>query len=227
MKICLILPTLNEEKSIKKVIEDVPNPVVSNIVVVDGYSGDNTIIATRKASKKNFEVATMFQDGYGKGMAFQSFQKNFNLDGFDAYVMLDADCTYDPKEIRSMVSPIVNGEADIVMGNRLSFEGIRDVMSTTTYVGNKVLTVAAGVMYFKNPKDLCTGYWAFSKQFLQSANIRAKGFDLEANLFTEAVKRGFRIKSIPIRYKERVGQKKLKYRDGLLIMWRLIKERFL
>jgi len=74
MKVCLLLPTLNEEKGIKKVIEDLPNPAVSSIVVVDGYSGDNTVIAAKNARKESFERAIIFQDGYGKGMAFQSFR---------------------------------------------------------------------------------------------------------------------------------------------------------
>jgi dolichol-phosphate mannosyltransferase len=227
MKICLVLPTLNEEKGVKKVIEDIPNPVVSDIVVVDGYSGDNTIITAKTSNKKTYGMTVLFQDGYGKGMAFQSFLKKFDLDGFDAYVMFDADYTYDPKEIKKIVFPIVNKEADVVMGNRFSFKGIKDVMTPETYLGNRLLTLAASFLYFKNPKDLCTGYWAFSKKFLKNIKIRARGFDLEANLFTEAVKKGFRIKTVPIKYRARIGQKKLRYYDGLLILWRLIKERFL
>jgi len=112
------------------------------------------------------------------------------------------------------------------MGNRLAYEGIKEEMSFGLYIGNKLLTLAAALMYFKNPKDLCTGYWAFSKEFLKSVDIKAKGFDLEANLFTEAVKKGFKIKSIPIKYNTRIGEKKLRHYHGIQIFFRLVKERF-
>jgi dolichol-phosphate mannosyltransferase len=227
MNVCLVLPTFNEEKGIKKVLEDIPNPVVSDVVVVDGYSSDNTVIAAKSSNKKTYGMKVIFQDGYGKGMAFQSFLKKINLDMFDVYVMLDADNTYDPNEIKKIISPILNNGADVVMGNRFSFEETKDLMSPVTLFGNKLLTLIANLLYFKNPKDICTGYWAFSRKFLKNIKIRANGFDLEANLFTEAVKGGFEIESVPVRYGLRIGQKKLKYHHGLLILWRLLRERLL
>jgi len=99
-------------------------------------------------------------------------------------------------------------------------------MPFSTYIGNKILTFFAMIFCFKDPKDVCTGYWSFSKDVLKMIKIKAKNFDLEMNLFTQAVKKKSRIKTIPISYKERVGFNKLRKKHGFLILFRLLKEVF-
>lgn len=224
-KICVILPTLNEEKAVGKVINELPNPIVNRVVIVDGYSSDQTVNVA-KTCRPTLPVEVIFQKDKGKGMAFQTFLNEFDLDNYDIYIMLDADYTYDPKELKSLVWPILNGDADVVIGNRFAFKKLRKLMPTTTYLGNKLLTLTAGILYSKNPKDVCTGYWAFSKEYLKRAKINAKNFDLEANLFTEAVKKDFKIKIVPITYRSRIGKNKLMKKHGFLILYRLIKEFF-
>jgi len=226
MRICVILPTLNEEDGIVKIINDVPNPFVNKIVVVDGHSCDRTAELVKQCNKPACDIELMYQKDKGKGMAFQSFLNSFDLNSQDVYVMLDADCTYDPKEIRSMTAPIIKGEADVVMGNRFESENVKEVMPFTTFFGNKILTFISKLLYFKDPKDVCTGYWAFSRNFLKKIRIGAKNFDLEANLFTEAIKGGFRIKSVPIKYEKRIGKNKLRKYHAFVIISRLIKEIF-
>jgi dolichol-phosphate mannosyltransferase len=224
-KICVILPTLNEEKAIAKVINELPNPTVNRVVVVDGYSSDRTVDIA-KICRPTLDVDVIFQRGKGKGMALQTFLDDYNLNDYDIYVMLDADYTYNPQELKQLILPILNGEADVVIGNRFAFKELRRLMPFTTYFGNKILTFAASLLYFKNPKDVCTGYWAFSKDYLKNARIKAKDFDLEANLFTEAIKRNYRIKTVPITYRARIGKNKLMKRDGIIILFRLVKEFF-
>jgi dolichol-phosphate mannosyltransferase len=224
-KICVILPTLNEEKAVAKVIKELPNPTVSRVIVLDGYSSDRTVDIA-KTCRPTLDVDVIFQKGKGKGMAFQTFLNDFDLNNYDIYVMLDADYTYNPRELKHLIWPILNGEADVVVGNRFAFKEIRQLMPFTTYLGNKLLTFVASILYFKNPKDVCTGYWAFSREYLKRAKIKAKNFDLEANLFTEAIKRNYRIKIVPITYRTRVGKNKLMKRDGIVILFRLVKEFF-
>ncbi len=226
MKVCAIVPTLNEEKSIKKVIDGIPNPLVSDIVVIDGNSSDNTVNMAKSCNKPACDIEVIYQDGRGKGMAFQTFLDRFDLEKYDVYVMLDGDCTYDPKEIRNMVSPVLNNEADIVMGNRFFNKNIKQVMPFSTYFGNKILTFVAMILCLKDPKDVCTGYWTFSKNALKKIKINAKNFDLEMNLFTQVIRQRLKIKTIPISYKKRIGTKKLRKRHGLIILYRLIKEFF-
>jgi dolichol-phosphate mannosyltransferase len=224
MRICVILPTLNEENGVAEIINAVPNPLVNKIIVVDGHSSDKTIEIVKQCNKPACDIEVMYQKGKGKGMAFQSFLESFDLNRQDVYVMLDADCTYDPQEMRKMILPIVNGEADVVMGNRFESENLKEVMPFTTFFGNKCLTFLSKILYFKDPKDVCTGYWAFSRNFLKKIRVEAKNFDLEANLFTESVKGGFSIKSVPINYRKRVGKNKLRKYHAFTIICRLIKE---
>jgi len=224
-KICVILPTLNEEKAVAKVINELPNPTVNRVVLVDGYSSDRTV-EIAKTCRPTLGVDVIYQKGKGKGMAFQTFLENFSLNDFDVYVMLDADYTYNPKELKELIWPILNGEADVVIGNRFAFKDLMQLMPSITFIGNKLLTLTAKILYSKDPKDVCTGYWAFSKEFLKRAKIDAKNFDLEANLFTEAVKKNFKIKIVPITYRSRIGKNKLMKRDGIIILYRLIKEFF-
>lgn len=223
-KICVILPTLNEEQGIKEVLEEIPNPVVNKVVVVDGHSVDNTIESAKSVECGDFDLEIMTQEGTGKGMAFQTFLKKFDLDSHDIYVMLDADKTYDPAEIKRMIRPLLNG-TDVVLGERFTFNNLKSTMPYTNYLGNKFFTALARLLYAKNPKDVCTGYWAFNKEFLKAAKIQAKEFDLEVNLFSQAAKGDFKIKTIPIKYGHRVGKKKLKIWHGFNILLRLMKER--
>jgi len=224
MRFCVILPTLNEEDGIAEIINSVPNPLINKIIVIDGHSSDRTVELVKQCHKPACDIELMYQEGRGKGMAFQTFLNSFDLDSQDIYVMLDADYTYDPKEIRKMIEPIANGEADVVLGNRFESENVREVMPFTTFFGNKILTFISKILYFKDPKDVCTGYWAFTKNFLKKIRIRAKNFDLETNLFTEIVKHDFRMKTIAISYRKRVGKNKLRKYDGFIIISRLIKE---
>jgi len=225
MKVCVILPTLNEEEAVAKVINELPNPTVNKVILVDGHSSDNTVNIA-KSCRPSLEVDVMYQNGRGKGMAFQTFLNGFNLDNYDVYVMLDADYTYNPKELKTLIWPIINKEADVVIGNRFAFKKLRRLMPATTYFGNKLLTLAARILYSKNPRDVCTGYWAFSKEYLKKVRINAKDFDLEANIFTEAIKGRYKIKTVPITYRVRIGKNKLMKHDGIIILFRLIKEFF-
>jgi dolichol-phosphate mannosyltransferase len=219
-KIAVVIPCLNEEKGIKKVLKKMPS-FVDTVVVVDNNSTDNT---SKVAKERNAVV--LFERKKGKGNAFKKFM-NYYSNGFDAdfVVMLDGDDTYDAREMKKIVTPLCNG-SQVVVGNRFACTGIKDVMTDQTYWGNKLLTTMAKLLYGKNPKDVCTGYWGFSKEFLDRAKIDADGFDLEANLFAETARNKLNLGVVPIKYRCRVGESKLKYRHGFLILWRLIKNKF-
>ena len=219
-KIAVVIPCLNEEKGIKKVLRKIPS-FVDTVIVVDNNSTDNT---SKVARERNAVV--LFEEKRGKGNAFKRFM-SYYANGFDAdfVVMLDGDDTYDAREMEKIIAPLCNG-SQVVVGNRFAYGEIKDVMSDQTYWGNKLLTTMAKILYGKDPKDVCTGYWGFSKQFLDKAKIDADGFDLEANLFAETARNKLNLGVAPIKYSSRVGKSKLKYSHGFLILWRLIKNKF-
>ncbi len=214
-ELVVLLPTLNEEKGVARVIRQVPVTKLkklgfkTKILVVDGHSKDKTREVAEKLGAK-----VILQKGKGKGMAFRTALHELKKNPPDALVMLDADNTYDPKEMPQLLLPIVIEEADVVMG-------AREIKTHKT--GNKILTAAAKMAFKHNIKDLCTGYWAFNEEAIRKIQVDAKGFDLESDLFAKANKEGLRIKGVPVSYRKRVGESKLRISDAFKIVGRIIR----
>lgn len=210
--VCIILPVLNEEEGLKEIL---PQLNKYEIVVLDGRSTDNSVKIAKKIGAK-----IIIQQTKGKGNAFQEFLQKYSGKQ-KKFVMLDADGTYDPKEIPVFVKLL--DKCDVVMGERTFLPGAQSILHK---FGNSFLTFCANLLYGKRLNDLCTGYWGFTKKFLEKANIIAPGFDLEANLFSEAVKNNFTICSYKIKLRKRRGEKKLMWTHGFRILYFLVKNRF-
>ena len=210
--VCVILPCLNEKESINKVIEGLKPEW--KLVIADGGSTDGTLSIIKKRE------CIIDCPEKGKGNQIQFIHSHANA----AYiVMLDSDNTYPTEFIMLMLNKLRNSKYDIIIGKRIPEKG---AMSTIHKAGNLILTAAANLLYKEKTPDLCSGMWAFTRFAWQSLKIRAKGFDLEANLFTEANKKKLRIGWIPIEYRARQGSKaKLKFSHGWTILKWLIKEK--
>ncbi|MFA5406117.1 MAG: glycosyltransferase family 2 protein [Candidatus Nanoarchaeia archaeon] len=214
-KLKIILPTLNEEKAIIKVIKAIPTNALkklgyeTSVLVIDGNSKDNTI---KLAKAQGAQVIT--QKGKGKGDAIKTVFRELKNKTPDITIMLDADYTYDPKDMPAMILPLIIGDADVTIGAR---EG------RTHYVGNKILTGLANIAFKNNTTDLCTGYWAFDSKAIKMIDISANGFDLETDLFAQINKHELRIKAVTIKYRKRIGESKLRNKDAIKIMARLIR----
>jgi len=214
-KLKIVLPTLNEEKAIVKVIKAIPTNALkklgyeTSVLVIDGKSKDNTV---RLAREQGAQV--IIQKGKGKGDAIRTVFQLLKNNLPEITVMLDADYTYDPREIPAMILPIIIGEADVTIGTR---------ESRTHYVGNKILTGLANVAFKSKTSDLCTGYWAFDSKAIRLIDIKANGFDLETDLFTQISKHELKIKSVPIKYRQRIGESKLRRKDALTIIARIVR----
>ncbi len=214
-ELIILLPTLNEERGVARVIKTIPVTALkklkynTSILVVDGHSKDKT---RRVAEETGAQV--ILQKGKGKGMAFKTALSILKKNPPDALVMLDADNTYNPKEMPQVLLPIVTEEADVVMGMRQSRQHV---------IGNKLLTIAANLAFRNNIKDLCTGYWAFNEKAIRTIQVDAKGFDLESDLFAKVNKAGLRITGVPVTYRKRIGQSKLKIKDAFKIVGRIIR----
>ncbi len=217
----IILPTLNEEEGLNLVLKDLEKIGfnMKNVIVVDGHSTDKTI----NVAKKYGINVIMQEGGKGKGIGFQTFLRKWDVKDDDIYIMLDADYTYDPKEYSKLESLVKTGY-DVVMGRRkIYIDGFEAFLHV---LGSVFLSITASLLFFRFNPDICTGYWAFRGSALKKMKIKAKGFQLEANLFCEACKKGLKIGSVRVDYKERVGQRKLKTSDGLKIFGFIVAERF-
>ncbi len=223
--ICILLPALNEAETIGAVIDRIPLEQIKaqgyevNVVVVDGNSTDATgDIAISKGAR------LLKQKGKGKGDAVQTA-----FEGFEGrfLFMLDADDTYDPEEILTMIPLLENG-CDVVLGSRLNGSVQRGAMSTLNYVGNRAINMTANLLFPNGHKasDVCTGLWGFKEEVIDNLDLDADDFDIEAEMYTKCIKNGFKVVEIPIAYKCRPNETKLNsFSDGARIMFRLLKER--
>jgi dolichol-phosphate mannosyltransferase len=116
---------------------------------------------------------------------------------------------------------------DVVIGSRLRGQMREGAMSRMNLLGNRFLTFLANILYGTRISDLCTGYWGFTRRVIEDIKLDAKGFELEANMFAEIVKKGYSIAEVPISYRRRRTPPKLdSLKDGLKIGWTLLTMRF-
>lgn len=209
--ICILIPTLDEEETIGGIIREFKSEGFENIFVIDGNSEDSTReIAKREGAR--VEV----QRGKGKGTAVK---QAFELIDDEIIVMIDGDGTYSPSEAGKLLAPIINGEAEHVIGNRFAYGG---AFAKLHRIGNRVLNKIFGFGYGVRLNDILSGYKALTRDAVKKMKLEREGFEIEAEMAIESVKRGIRIKEVPIRYEKRRGKSKLNFvRDGSKIAYTL------
>ena len=219
--ISVVIATLNEEEGIGPTIDEMQK-VLKNayLVVVDGNSVDRTIEIA-----KNMGADVLIQEGKGKGAAmFQGFKQ---LGTKVPYVVFtDADYTYPAEYVPGMIEVLdQNPKVGMVIGNR--FKGEHNHSKSVTnpfYLGNKLFAFAQLVMNGVNLGDPLSGLRVVRSEILEGWKPKSKGFDVEAEMNALVRRRGYRTVEVPIDYRDRMGEKKLKLRHGLGIMKRILAE---
>ena len=216
----VIITALNEEEGIGLTIRELKEQLgIENILVVDGNSIDRTVEVAR-----NLGADIVYQDGKGKGDALAKGIENIRPE-ISYVVTIDADFTYPAQHIPRMIS-ILNKNLNIgmVSGNRftkdLDSRSLRDIF----YFGNRILALTHNLLNGVILTDPLTGLRVVRAEILKNWKVRSKGFDVEVELNHQVERRGFGIVEIPIRYRERVGEKKLRVRHGAEIMRRIMLE---
>jgi dolichol-phosphate mannosyltransferase len=220
--VAVVIPTLNEERSIGKVIDGVPvadllqNGLETAVYVIDGKSTDNTReIAVEKGA------TIILEERKGKGSAIQ---KAFRSISADYAVMVDGDDTY-PIEMATQMICLLK-KYDVVIGSRLKGTIEPGAMTRVNVVGNTLLSLLAWVLFRVYISDVCTGFWGYRSDAIRRLDLAAPGFEIEANMFAECVRNGLRIAEIPITYRARKDRPKLaSLRDGIKIGLFLCKRR--
>src|SRR5207253_2910902 len=153
----------------------------------------------------------------GKGYVVQSMF--YRVDA-DVYVMVDGDATYDPKAIHALLSPVFEGEADMVVGSRLHGESASEFKALNR-LGNRIfLSVLNGIFHVRLT-DILSGYRAFTRDFVKNVPLFAGGFQIEVELTIKALERGYRIVEVPTNLNSRPegSFSKIKhFHDGMLIL---------
>ena len=218
--VCVILPALNEELTIAKVIDEIPRQALKergykvDVLVVDNNSSDRT---GQIAREKGAQV--IFEPRRGKGRAVRAALDAVKAD----YVfVLDADYTYPATYICDMLK-LLEGGSPVVIGSRLKGQREKGAMSWLNLMGNYLLTLMANILHRTRTTDLCTGYWGLRGEVIPNLKLSANGFQFEAELFTQLARKGYHIAELPIYYRRRATSPKLNsLKDGIKIGWSLI-----
>jgi len=218
----ILLPALNEENGVAAVMKRIPRSILKRnglsycVYLLDGQSTDQT-----RAIATKFGAEVFVQTGRGKGSAFREFVPKIKE---DFTVLLDSDGTYPPEAIPELVEAL-GDESPVVLGSRLRGSIGEGAMSGPNYVGNLLLSRFASILFATPISDVCSGMWAFMSDRLKSLGLTANGFDLEADIFAECALRHIPILEIPIRYDRRIGEAKLRLKEGFRIALALLKKR--
>ena len=215
MEIVVLLPCYNEELTIGEVIDDFRRELPdSKIYVYDNNSTDKTadialehgalVIREFKQGKGNV-VASMFRD----------------IDA-DIYVMADGDNTYPAEFVHNLIKPVLNGEADMVIGDRLS-NGTYSKENKRSFhdFGNQCVRAMINKLFKTKLKDIMSGYRVFNKKFVKNIPILSGGFEIETEMTIHALDKNFKIKEIEINYRDRpIGSysKLNTVRDGIKVI---------
>jgi len=215
-----IIPALNEEEGLAYTITELKNQLSDlKILVVDGNSNDNTVRVA-----KNLGADVVFQNGEGKGDALSFGLKC--LDSKAQYaILIDADFTYPAEYIPDMVKILqYYSTIGMVCGNRFNSTYPIKAMKEVFYIGNKLIASAHTLLNNIDLKDPLTGLRVVRADLMRNWVPKSKSFDIEVELNSYVRKSGFSIVEVPISYRTRIGEKKLKVKHGLTILSRIISE---
>jgi glycosyltransferase involved in cell wall biosynthesis len=199
----VVIPAFNESGRVGRVIESIPRDLVDDIVVVDDHSTDGTAFESRMtgatcvATPRSHGVGAAIKTGYLEGLRR----------GADILLVLAGDDQHDPQDIPRILDPIFRGDADYVIGDRLSGSK-RECMSPFRLVGNQILTAATRVITGIDVRDSQCGYTAITRKGLGRLNLAqiTDSWGVPNDILIECACRGLRVRCVPI--KARVGYRR-------------------
>lgn len=195
-KIAVLIPCYNESKTIKKVVEDVKKALPkADIYVYDNNSSDKTDEIAKKAG-----AIVKYEYKQGKGNVIRSMFRDIDA---DCYIMLDGDDTYPVEFAKEMCDLILEGKADMVIGDRLSSTYFTENKRLFHNTGNRVVRLLINKLFKNNVKDIMTGYRAFNYNFVKGFPVLSKGFEIETEMTIHAVDNNFKIVEVPVTYRDR------------------------
>jgi glycosyltransferase involved in cell wall biosynthesis len=206
--VTVVIPTINEEAGIGQVLDSIPKDTKLKIevLIIDTDSTDRTkAIALSKGAR----VINEARRGYGR-----AYKTGFEYAEGDIIVTLDADCTYPAEEIPRLVKLLRDEKLDFINCDRLS-KMEPGAMSSKHKFGNWVLTTTMNLLFRTGLKDSQTGMWVFRREILEKLELTSDGMPMSEEIKIEAVVKGFKVKEVPVVYRPRKGEVKLRsWSDG-------------
>ena len=214
MKTAILIPCYNESMTIKKVINDFQNALPdAEIYVYDNNSSDGTDEIAKKEG-----VIVRHEYKQGKGYVVRSMFRDIDA---DCYILVDGDDTYPAEAAVEMEKLVLDGKADMVIGDRLSSTYFTENKRLFHNTGNRFMRKAINTIFSSDLHDILTGMRAFNYDFVKSYPVISKGFELETEMSIFALDHDFKIAEIPIDYRNRMegSESKLNtYSDGYKVI---------
>jgi glycosyltransferase involved in cell wall biosynthesis len=198
--------------------------VEKQIIVVDDWSTDGSWDVLQEQRERGDIELHRLSRNTGKGAAVREGLRHVSG---DVVIIQDADLEYDPRDYPQLLEPILEGNADVVFGNRFH-GGAHRVLYFWHYVANKALTVIANATTGLNLSDMEVGFKVFRTDVLRRMRLTAERFGIEPELTIKAARLGVRIYEVPIRYHGRTYAegKKITWRDGAAALYHIARYRF-
>jgi len=200
-KISVVIPTLNEALAIAEVVASVPKDGVAQIIVVDNGSIDGT---AERASAAGAQVVHEPRRGYGSACLAGAKAAR----GSDIIVFLDGDRSDDPRQLDLIAAPLIQKQADLTIGSRIGGELERGSMPLHGRLGNRLVVLILRGLYGVRITDIGS-FRAIRTRALFNLNMEQMTYGWPVEMIVKAARKGLRIKSIPIRYRKRIGVSKV------------------
>lgn len=228
-KLSIVIPAYNEKNTIEEIVRRVKavdlGDIEKEVIIVDDGSKDGT----REILKSMSGIEYLFHEkNLGKGGAIKN---GFKIATGDILTIQDADLEYDPRDLAAVISPILGGRTEAVLGVRIPPEkDLRRHKSLywISWLGNNAITWTTNILYWNNAGEYEGCYKAFTKRLVDSIDVKTNGFDYDNELVCKILKKGIKTVDVPIRYYPRNYEegKKINWKDGFRILWTIIKYRF-
>lgn len=213
-KIAVLIPCYNEAKTVKKVIEDFKRELPeATIYVYDNNSKDGT-----DEIAKNAGAIVRYERKQGKGNVIRSMFRDIDA---ECYIMTDGDDTYPAEEARKMCEAVLERNADMVIGDRLSSTYFTENKRPFHNLGNVLVRKLINMIYKSDIRDVMTGYRAFSYQFVKTFPVLSKGFEIETEMTIHTLDKNMGVENIIIEYRDRPQGSSSKlntYSDGFKVL---------
>jgi len=224
--LCVFVPVFNEAQTVETCLKTVlDNDLVKQVIVVDDHSTDGTreILHTMNDPR----LLVLFHDqNLGKGSALKSALPHVEAEHF---IIQDADLEYDPREYAKLLTPIIEGRADVVYGSRFVGGGDRRVLRFWHSMGNKILTFVSNCFTNLYMTDMATCYKCFRSEVIKDINLTEKRFGIDPEITAKIARRKLRIVEVGVSYSGRSYDqgKKIRFHDAIRHLYCIIKFRFI
>lgn len=218
-KIAVLIPCYNEEKTIAKVVADAKKALPEAVIYVyDNNSKDKTVEEARQAG-----AIIRHEYMQGKGNVIRRMFREIDA---RCYIMVDGDDTYPMEYAAEMAELVLDKNADMVVGDRLSTTYFTENKRPFHNLGNSVVRGSINTLFKSEIKDIMTGYRAFSYQFVKTFPVMSKGFEIETEMTIHAVNNNMQVENILVEYRDRPegSESKLNtFSDGFKVLMTIVR----